>query len=100
MSKKIRCGNIGIDLNQIWFWKRILPSSQEGSLQSGDEYLMLYTSSGAIMIRKILPEGASYLNEDVTLEEKDFNKLLECLDEEFSCNLSEESTSLEQAYGK
>lgn len=100
MSKKIRCGNIGIDLNQIWFWKRILPSSQGGSLQSAEEYLMLYTSNDTIMIRKVLPEGVSYPNDGITLEEKDFDKLLECLDEEFSCNLSEDSTSFEQAYGK
>ena len=100
MSKKVRCGNIGIDLNQIWFWRLILPSSQGGSPQSGDEYLRLYTSTDTITIRKILPEGVSYLNDEVILEEKDFNKLLECLDEEFSYNLSEESTSFEPVHGK
>jgi hypothetical protein len=78
MSKKIRCGNIGIDLDQIWFWKRI-PSFQGGSLQSRDEYLNLYTSSDTITIRKNLPEGETYVNDQVALEEKDFDKLLQYL---------------------
>jgi hypothetical protein len=89
MSKKIRCGNIGIDLNQIWFWKHI-PSSQESAPQSKHEYLNLSTSSGdTIIIRKILPGGEVYQNDPITLEEKVFDKLIEYLYEEFSCNLSE-----------
>ena len=100
MSKKIRCGMIGIDLNQIWFWK-LIPSTQGDSLQKGVEFLKLYSSNDTITIRKILPEGATYINDEIiSLAEKDFNKLLECLDEEFSCNLSEESSLLAQVYGK
>jgi hypothetical protein len=89
MSKKIRCGHgFGIDLNQIWFWKRIF-SVQGFSPQSQDEYLHLYISNEIIIIRKILPGGEAYLNDQITLEEKNFDKLREYLYEEFSCNLSE-----------
>jgi hypothetical protein len=89
MSKKVRCGNIGIDLNQIWFWEHI-PSLQEGPRQSKHEYLNLHTSNGdTIIIRKFLPGGEFYQNDPITLEEKVFDKLLEHLYGEFSCNLSE-----------
>ena len=93
MSKKIRCGNMGIDLDQIWFWKRI-PSFQEEPLQSRDEYLNLHTFSGTIIIRKIPPGGETYVNDQyandqVALEEKDFDKLLQYLYKEFPDNLSE-----------
>jgi len=91
MSKKIRCGNIGIDLNQICFWQHI-PSLQEAGFQSSKhEFLHLYTSSVIINIRKILPGGEVYQSDQnlVVLEEKVFDKLVEYLHEEFSCNLSE-----------
>ena len=101
MSNKIRWGHsIGIDLNQIWFWKCIPSYNQDGSLKSEAGYLKLCTSTDTIMIRKFLPEEGAYPNDDVTLEEKDFNKLLECLAKEFSSNLSEESTLFDDAFRK
>jgi regulator of sirC expression with transglutaminase-like and TPR domain len=80
---------MGIDLNQIWFWKRIPRFQGEALQQSTDECLYLYTSSDTIIIRKILPQGETYISDQVALEEKDFEKLLQYLYEEFSYNLPE-----------
>jgi hypothetical protein len=77
-----------------------MPSyNQDGSLKSEAGYLKLCTSSDAIIIQKTFPQEGRYQNNNVDLEEKDFDKLLECLEREFSSNLSEDST-LEDAYGK
>jgi len=100
MSNKVRCGHsIGIDLTQIWFWQCIPSLNEDGSFKDETAYLKLCTSSDTIIIEKTFPPEGGYQNNNVKLEEKDFAKLLKCLEREFSSNLSEDST-LEDAYGK
>ena len=106
MSKKIRCGHsFGIDLNQVLFWKRIPSYKKEegllGEVKIEDGNLKLYISGETIMIRKRVPNeetNVMSVMDEVILEEEDFDKLLEYLAKEFSCNLSEKST--EKVVGK
>jgi hypothetical protein len=114
MSKKVRLGNLGgIDLDQILAWRRI-PTHNNGQwLKSKDCNLKLYIpGSTIVVIQKSTPgepinesKGIN-LHDELVLEKEDFNKLVQCLDKEFSFDIPEDSNLvipedsnlMEQAY--